>query len=47
MTTTVRTIAVADGSGVVPRTFAWSGEPLGERMQWFASGLRSAMLDHG
>ena len=43
----VRSIAIADGSGVLPRTFAWSGEPAGERMRWFADGLRAAMLDQG
>jgi hypothetical protein len=37
----------AMGAGVVPRTFAWSGEAQGERMRWFAAGLRSAMLDQG
>ena len=37
----------AMGAGVVPRTFAWSGEAQGERMRWFAEGLRSAMLDQG
>ncbi|MEX1006947.1 MAG: class II aldolase/adducin family protein [Acidimicrobiia bacterium] len=31
----------------MPRTFAWSGEPTGDRMQWFADGLRTAMLDQG
>jgi ribulose-5-phosphate 4-epimerase/fuculose-1-phosphate aldolase len=40
-------IGLADGPGVVPRTFAWSGEPTGERMRWFADGLRTAMLDQG
>ncbi len=40
-------IAVADRGGVVPRTFAWSGEPLGERLRWFADGLRTVMLDQG
>ena len=33
-------IGVADRGGVVPRTFAWSGEPAGERLRWFADGLR-------
>jgi ribulose-5-phosphate 4-epimerase/fuculose-1-phosphate aldolase len=32
------------GNGVVPRTFAWSGAPSGERLRWFAAGLRAAML---
>jgi ribulose-5-phosphate 4-epimerase/fuculose-1-phosphate aldolase len=40
-------IGLADGAGVVPRTFAWSGEPDGDRMRWFAEGLRAAMLDQG
>jgi ribulose-5-phosphate 4-epimerase/fuculose-1-phosphate aldolase len=47
MSASVRSIAIADGTGVLPRTFAWSGEPLGERMRWFADGLRTAMLDQG
>jgi ribulose-5-phosphate 4-epimerase/fuculose-1-phosphate aldolase len=34
-------------ANVIPRTFAWSGQPLGERMRWFAAGLRSVMLDQG
>jgi ribulose-5-phosphate 4-epimerase/fuculose-1-phosphate aldolase len=40
-------IGVADRGGVVPRTFAWSGAPLGERLRWFADGLRTVMLDEG
>ena len=40
-------IGVPDGPGVVPRTFAWSGEPVGARMRWFADGLRTVMLDQG
>jgi ribulose-5-phosphate 4-epimerase/fuculose-1-phosphate aldolase len=40
-------IGVADGPGVVSRTFAWSGEPTSARMRWFADGLRAAMLDQG
>jgi ribulose-5-phosphate 4-epimerase/fuculose-1-phosphate aldolase len=40
-------IGLVDGVGVVPRTFAWSGHPSGERMRWFADGLRTAMLDQG
>jgi ribulose-5-phosphate 4-epimerase/fuculose-1-phosphate aldolase len=40
-------IGLVDGVGVVPRTFAWSGHPGGERMRWFADGLRTAMLDQG
>ncbi len=40
-------IGVLDGSGVVARTFAWSGHPTGDRMRWFAEGLRRAMLGHG
>ncbi|HXY92998.1 MAG TPA: class II aldolase/adducin family protein [Acidimicrobiia bacterium] len=40
-------IGLADGPGVVPRTFAWSGTPRGPRMRWFADGLRTAMLDQG
>ena len=47
MSAAVRSIAIADGSGVVPRTFAWSGEATGERMRWFTDGLRKAMLDQG
>ena len=40
-------IGLVEGAGVVPRTFAWSGQASGERMRWFADGLRSAMLDQG
>ncbi|MFI5053458.1 MAG: class II aldolase/adducin family protein [Acidimicrobiia bacterium] len=40
-------IATVQGSGVVPRTFAWSGAPDGERLRWFAAGLRKVMLDSG
>jgi ribulose-5-phosphate 4-epimerase/fuculose-1-phosphate aldolase len=40
-------IGLVDGPGVVPRTFAWSGAASGDRMRWFADGLRSAMLDQG
>jgi ribulose-5-phosphate 4-epimerase/fuculose-1-phosphate aldolase len=40
-------IGLVDGPGVEPRTFAWSGRPTGERMHWFAAGLRGAMLDQG
>jgi ribulose-5-phosphate 4-epimerase/fuculose-1-phosphate aldolase len=40
-------IGVADRGGVAPRTFAWSGAPLGERLLWFADGLRAVMLDEG
>jgi ribulose-5-phosphate 4-epimerase/fuculose-1-phosphate aldolase len=40
-------IGLVEGPGVVPRTFAWSGAPSGDRMRWFAAGLRSAMLDQG
>jgi ribulose-5-phosphate 4-epimerase/fuculose-1-phosphate aldolase len=40
-------IGLVDGPGVAPRTFAWSGRPTGERMEWFAEGLRVAMLDQG
>jgi ribulose-5-phosphate 4-epimerase/fuculose-1-phosphate aldolase len=40
-------IGVVDRRVVVPRTFAWSGEPQGERLQWFAAGLRAVMLDQG
>ena len=32
---------------MIPRTFAWSGEPAGARLRWFAAGLRAAMLDQG
>jgi ribulose-5-phosphate 4-epimerase/fuculose-1-phosphate aldolase len=35
------------GVTVVPRTFAWSGEATGERMPWFADGLRRLMLEQG
>ncbi len=38
-------IGVVDRRAVVPRTFAWSGEPQGERLRWFATGLREVMLD--
>jgi ribulose-5-phosphate 4-epimerase/fuculose-1-phosphate aldolase len=40
-------IGLVDGPGVVPRTFAWSGTATGDRMRWFADGLRTAMLDQG
>jgi ribulose-5-phosphate 4-epimerase/fuculose-1-phosphate aldolase len=40
-------IGVVDRRAVTPRTFAWSGEPGGVRLQWFAAGLRAAMLDQG
>jgi ribulose-5-phosphate 4-epimerase/fuculose-1-phosphate aldolase len=40
-------IGVVDRRVVVPRTFAWSGEAQGERLRWFAAGLRTAMLDQG
>jgi ribulose-5-phosphate 4-epimerase/fuculose-1-phosphate aldolase len=40
-------IGVVDRRAVVPRTFAWSGEPSGERLRWFAAGLRELMLDQG
>jgi ribulose-5-phosphate 4-epimerase/fuculose-1-phosphate aldolase len=40
-------IGVVDRRAVVPRTFAWSGEPSGERLRWFAAGLREVMLDQG
>jgi ribulose-5-phosphate 4-epimerase/fuculose-1-phosphate aldolase len=40
-------IGVVDRRVVVPRTFAWSGEPRGERLRWFAAGLREVMLDQG
>jgi ribulose-5-phosphate 4-epimerase/fuculose-1-phosphate aldolase len=40
-------IGVADRRVVAPRTFAWSGEPRGERLRWFAEGLRAVMLDQG
>ena len=35
------------GFTVVPRTFAWSGEADGDRMRWFAEGLRRVMLEQG
>ncbi len=37
----------APAADVMPRTFAWSGEPGGDRLRWFAAGLRAAMLDQG
>ena len=40
-------IGVVDRRAVVPRTFAWSGEPGGDRLRWFAAGLREVMLDQG
>ena len=40
-------IGVVDRRAVVPRTFAWSGEPRRERLRWFAAGLREVMLDQG
>jgi ribulose-5-phosphate 4-epimerase/fuculose-1-phosphate aldolase len=40
-------IGVGDRRAVVPRTFAWSGEPQGDRLRWFAAGLREVMLDQG
>jgi len=40
-------IGVVDHRAVVPKTFAWSGEPSGERLRWFAAGLRDVMLDQG
>src|SRR4029079_19711235 len=40
-------IGVVDRRAVVPRTFAWRGEPRGERLRWFAAGLREVMLDQG
>lgn len=40
-------IGVVDRRAVVPRTFAWSGEPRGDRLRWFAAGLREVMLDQG
>lgn len=40
-------IGVVDRRAVIPRTFAWSGEPRGERLRWFAAGLREVMLDQG
>lgn len=40
-------IGVIDRRAVVPRTFAWSGEPRGERLRWFAAGLREVMLEQG
>jgi ribulose-5-phosphate 4-epimerase/fuculose-1-phosphate aldolase len=52
MTSTANGVGRAMGVGlmgatVIQRTFAWSGEPQGERMRWFAAGLRTAMLDQG
>jgi ribulose-5-phosphate 4-epimerase/fuculose-1-phosphate aldolase len=40
-------IGVVDRRAVVPRTFAWSGEAGGDRLRWFAAGLREVMLDQG
>jgi ribulose-5-phosphate 4-epimerase/fuculose-1-phosphate aldolase len=45
--TQIAGIGVVDRRAVVPRTFAWSGEPGGERLRWFAAGLREVMLDQG
>ncbi len=39
--------ALAEGTAVEPRTFAWSGEANGPRARWLAAGLRAAMLDQG
>jgi len=43
----ITAIGVAAANSVVPRTFAWSGEPARPRLRWLAEGLRTAMLDHG
>jgi ribulose-5-phosphate 4-epimerase/fuculose-1-phosphate aldolase len=40
-------IGVAAANSVIPRTFAWSGEPTGARLRWLAEGLRDVMLEHG
>jgi len=40
-------IGVAAANSVIPRTFAWSGEPTGGRLRWLAEGLRDVMLEHG
>ncbi len=40
-------IGVAAANSVIPRTFAWSGEPTGARLRWLAEGLRAVMLEHG
>ena len=40
-------IGVAPASCVVPRTFAWSGEPTGTRTRWLAEGLRRVLREHG
>jgi serine/threonine-protein kinase len=32
-------IGVVDRRVVVPRTFAWSGAPQGDRLRWFAEGI--------
>jgi ribulose-5-phosphate 4-epimerase/fuculose-1-phosphate aldolase len=45
--TQIAGIGVVDRRAVVPRTFAWSGAPRGERLRWFAAGLREVMLDQG
>jgi len=43
----ITAIGVAAANSVVPRTFAWSGEPARPRLRWLAEGLRTVMLDHG
>jgi ribulose-5-phosphate 4-epimerase/fuculose-1-phosphate aldolase len=40
-------IGVVTASSVVPRTFAWNGEPTGTRSRWLAEGLRTVLLEHG
>jgi ribulose-5-phosphate 4-epimerase/fuculose-1-phosphate aldolase len=40
-------VGILPGGGVIPRTFAWSGAPGGTRSEWFATGLRAVMLEHG
>jgi ribulose-5-phosphate 4-epimerase/fuculose-1-phosphate aldolase len=40
-------IGVAAANSVIPRTFAWNGEPPGARLRWLAEGLHDVMLEHG
>ena len=43
----ITAIGVAAANSVVPRTFAWSGEPARPRLRWLAEGLRTVMLEYG
>jgi ribulose-5-phosphate 4-epimerase/fuculose-1-phosphate aldolase len=40
-------VALADRGAVKERTFAWNGDAPHARMDWFARGLRQAMIDRG